>query len=68
MACTISLTQFKAIEMEVAKSVASCLSKQHENEILENRQYIKALLKPTALLGQQGLAFHGNDKEESSAN
>ncbi|KAK2701850.1 hypothetical protein QYM36_019511, partial [Artemia franciscana] len=67
-ACTISLTQFKAIETEAAESVASCLSKEREKEILENRQYVKALLKTTALLGRQGLAFRGHDEGESSAN
>ncbi|XP_065573744.1 zinc finger MYM-type protein 1-like [Artemia franciscana] len=67
-ACTISLTQFKAVETEVAESVASCLSKEREKEILENRQYVKALLKTTALLGRQGLAFRGHDEGESSAN
>ncbi|KAK2703123.1 hypothetical protein QYM36_018357 [Artemia franciscana] len=59
---------FKAIETEAAESVASCLSKEREKEILENRQYVKALLKTTALLGRQGLAFRGHDEEESSAN
>ncbi|KAK2721652.1 hypothetical protein QYM36_003826, partial [Artemia franciscana] len=59
---------FKAVETEVAESVASCLSKEREKEILENRQYVKALLKTTALLGRQGLAFRGHDEGESSAN
>ncbi|KAK2704923.1 hypothetical protein QYM36_017090, partial [Artemia franciscana] len=59
---------FKAIETEAAESVASCLSKEREKEILENRQYVKALLKTTALLGRQGLAFRGHDEGESSAN
>ncbi|KAK2702035.1 hypothetical protein QYM36_019347 [Artemia franciscana] len=57
-----------AIETEAAESVASCLSKEREKEILENRQYVKALLKTTALLGRQGLAFRGHDEGESSAN
>ncbi|KAK2723954.1 hypothetical protein QYM36_002333 [Artemia franciscana] len=61
-------TGFKAIETEAAESVASCLSKEREKEILENRQYVKALLKTTALLGRQGLAFRGHDEGESSAN
>ncbi|KAK2704776.1 hypothetical protein QYM36_016984, partial [Artemia franciscana] len=65
---TSVLTVFKAIETEAAESVASCLSKEREKEILENRQYVKALLKTTALLGRQGLAFRGHDEGESSAN
>ncbi|KAK2719003.1 hypothetical protein QYM36_006128 [Artemia franciscana] len=60
--------RFKAIETEAAESVASCLYKEREKEILENRQYVKALLKTTALLGRQGLAFRGHDEGESSAN
>ena len=67
-ACTISLTQFKAIETEAAESVMSCLSKEREKEILENIQYVKAPLKPTALLGWQGRTFRGHDAGESSAN
>ncbi|KAK2717824.1 hypothetical protein QYM36_006580 [Artemia franciscana] len=46
----------------------SCLSKEREKEILEDRQYVKALLKPTALLGRQDLALRGHDEGESSAN
>ncbi|KAK2701882.1 hypothetical protein QYM36_019480 [Artemia franciscana] len=64
----VSDWRFKAIETEAAESVASCLSKEREKEILENRQYVKALLKTTALLGRQGLAFRGHDEGESSAN
>ncbi|KAK2723842.1 hypothetical protein QYM36_002257 [Artemia franciscana] len=63
-----SATNFKAIETEAAESVASCLSKEREKEILENRQHVKALLKTTALLGRQGLAFRGHDEGESSTN
>ncbi|KAK2708473.1 hypothetical protein QYM36_014174, partial [Artemia franciscana] len=65
---TLNPAPFKAIETEAAESVASCLSKEREKEILENRQYVKALLKTTALLGRQGLAFRGHDEGESSAN
>ena len=66
--CAIFLTQFKATEMEAAKPIASCLSEEREKEILENRQYIKALLKPRALLRQQDLVFCGHDEGEASAN
>ncbi|KAK2723713.1 hypothetical protein QYM36_002153 [Artemia franciscana] len=52
----------EAIETEAAESVASCLSNEREKEILENRQYVKALLKSTELLGRQGLAFCGHDE------
>ena len=36
-------------------------------EILENRQYVKSLLKTTALLGRQGLTYRGHDEETSNA-
>ncbi|KAK2707379.1 hypothetical protein QYM36_015167 [Artemia franciscana] len=63
-----NVERFKATEMEAAKPIASCLSEEHEKEILENRQYIKALLKPRALLRQQDLVFCGHDEGEASAN
>ena len=50
------------------ESVASCLSKERENERLENRQYVKALPKPTALHGRQSLAVRGHGEGKSSAN
>ncbi|KAK2713137.1 hypothetical protein QYM36_011734 [Artemia franciscana] len=56
-ACTISLTQFRAIEMEAAESLASCLSKDREKEILENRQYVTALVKLQDYLDENVLRF-----------
>ena len=39
-----------------------------DNEIKENREHVKALLKVAALLGRLRTAFRGDDEIESSTN
>lgn len=49
-------------------SVANVLIHSRIQEIAENRQHVKFLLKVTLFLGKQGLAFRGKDEENNSPN
>ncbi|KAK2707071.1 hypothetical protein QYM36_014933 [Artemia franciscana] len=64
----VSLMKFKAIQTKELQPIASVLMTDRDNEIKENREHVKALLKVTALLGRLGTAFRGHDKTESSTN
>ncbi|KAK2713079.1 hypothetical protein QYM36_011689, partial [Artemia franciscana] len=64
----VSWTKFKAIQTKELQSIASVLMTDRDNEIKENREHVKALLKVTALLGRLGTAFREHDETESSTN
>ncbi|KAK2726993.1 hypothetical protein QYM36_007738 [Artemia franciscana] len=64
----VSWTKFKAIQTKELQPIASVLMTDRDNEIKENREHVKALLKVTALLERLGTAFRGHDETESSTN
>ncbi|XP_066961629.1 zinc finger MYM-type protein 1-like [Macrobrachium rosenbergii] len=64
----VAWSNFKGIQSGSAQSVASSLSSVRQQEIEENREYVKLLLKAAALLGRQGLSFRGHKEDDNALN
>ncbi|XP_066980069.1 zinc finger MYM-type protein 1-like [Macrobrachium rosenbergii] len=66
--CMVAWSNFKGIQSGSTQSVASSLSSVRQQEIEENREHVKLLLKVAALLGRQGLSFHGHKEGDNALN
>jgi hypothetical protein len=50
------------------KTVMAQLNKQHEDEVIQNRNYLRVLITCILYLAKQGIAFRGHDENENLTN
>ena len=66
--CMVAWSNFRGIQSGPSQSVASSLSSVRQQEMEENREHVKLLLKVAALLERQGLSFRGHKEGDAALN
>ncbi|KAJ8359025.1 hypothetical protein SKAU_G00155500 [Synaphobranchus kaupii] len=64
----VAWAYFKSVNAGQKTSIANAINVNRSAEVRENRAHVMSLLKVTALLGRQGLAFRGHTEVSESDN